>query len=77
MNLENSNVGLQRTEHEQFLDSYAENLTLAIDVLEAMATELANVGDYQAASFFTGLSRAVSAFAATHFPMTRLSGHVA
>lgn len=59
-------------ERDQFLDSYAENLTLAMDLLESMATELANVGDYQASSFFSGVSRTISAFAATHYPLTRL-----
>lgn len=62
----------QGTEQEQFFDSYAENLTFLLDMLDVVAEELAQVGDYQAASFFTGLSRAVSGFAACHFPAARL-----
>ena len=62
----------ERNEHQQFIDCYAENLIVLMDSLEAVSCELAQVGDYQAASFFDGVSRVISAFAATHFPMARL-----
>lgn len=64
-------LDLASVERQQFLEAYADNLTLLLDNLDAIAGELDQVGEYQAASFFTGIARAVSAFAAGHYPMAR------
>ena len=53
-------------EWRQFFDSYTENLSILLDHVDAIAGELAQVGDYQATLFFTDISRAITAFAAGH-----------
>lgn len=60
------------TEREQFLETYADNLSLLLDSMDAIASELAQAGDYQAASFFSGTSKAIAAFATAHFPIIGL-----
>ena len=72
MNIQLTTLESRNADRQPFLEAYAENLTILIDGLDAMAGELAQVGDYPAASFFSGVSRAVTAFAACHFPVVRL-----
>ena len=72
MNTDTPHLVQHSPEREQFLDSYAENLTVAMDILDVLASELAQAGDYQASSFFTGIGRAIGAFGANHYPMTRM-----
>jgi hypothetical protein len=72
MSIQLTDMDPQNQGRQPFLDAYAENLTILLDQLDALASELAQVGDYQAASFFSGLSRVVTGFAACHFPAVRL-----
>lgn len=54
------------SEMYQFFTTYRENVVLVLDMLEAVRDETRLVGDETAARFWTAISDAVQAFAATH-----------
>ena len=66
MSFEIEQTVAEDAERRQFLDSYTENLCILLEHVDAIASELAQVGDYQATMFFTDISRAITAFAAGH-----------
>lgn len=66
MNDASTSPNATTSDFEQFRETYVDNVAVLVEGLDSVAAELAVNGDLAAASFFSGVARAVAAFSETH-----------
>ena len=69
MNDASARTNTTTSDFDWFRETYVDNVAVLVEGMDSVAAELAINGDLAAASFFSGVARAVAAFSETHLSM--------